>query len=110
MTATDDASDSQERTRTAWLANVRQEFLAPVRGIIEICEMVLQDAGDRGREDFLADLRKVREAGQRFLTLVHEVIDPAQIEADQAAFTSRVRHDLRTPLNHVIGYCDIWLE
>ena len=23
---------------------------------------------------------------------------------------TRLRHDVRTPLNQIIGYCDLWLE
>jgi class 3 adenylate cyclase len=99
-----------ERNRHAWLASKRQDLLAPVRAIIEISETVLHDAGERGQDQFVADLRKVRDAGQRLLTLVQDVLDPARAEPDQDCFAARVRHELRTPLNHVIGYCDLWLE
>jgi class 3 adenylate cyclase/CheY-like chemotaxis protein len=105
-----DAIDARRPSSAAWLASKGQDLVAPVRAVIEISETLLHDAGERGQDQFAADLGKVRDAGQLLLALVHDVLDPAKAEPGPERLAARVRHELRTPLNHVIGYCDLWLE
>jgi CheY-like chemotaxis protein len=100
-----------ERTRRAWLAHQRQELLAPAHALVELSEMLAQDARDRGREDFRDDLEKVRQAGHRLLTLLlQDVLGRTGEAAEAGGLAARVRHDLRTPLAEIIGVSELWLE
>jgi class 3 adenylate cyclase/CheY-like chemotaxis protein len=106
---TERAAETQ-RARSAWLANRKHELLAPATAILELAEMLLKDARERGRDDFVADLEQVQASGKHLLAMVHEVLDPANVTLESADLAKRVRHDLRTPLTHVLGLCEIWLE
>jgi class 3 adenylate cyclase len=97
-------------TRTAWLAHLRQELLAPASAALDLARMLLADGRGRGPHDLVADLEKVHIAARRLLCLVQGLLDPAAPAADEGAFARQVRHDLRTPLNGIIGYCELWLE
>jgi class 3 adenylate cyclase/CheY-like chemotaxis protein len=103
------ASPPSRLTRTAWLADLRQELLAPVNAALHLARMLLKDARERGPHDFAADLEKVHASGQRLLALVQGLLDPA-CHAGNGDLGKKVRHDLRTPLNGIIGYCELWLE
>src|SRR5256886_12418134 len=70
-----------EAARNAWLANLKQELVAPVTAIREISEMMLKDAVDRGPADFPGDVERIQKAGERLVTLVHEVLDPCGMES-----------------------------
>jgi class 3 adenylate cyclase len=99
-----------DRLRGVWLANVRQTFITPISGIVEISAMLLQDVRDVGRDDLRGDLERIEAAGRKLAELVDDMLDPQKPLADEQDLSARIRHELRTPLNHVIGYCDLWLE
>jgi class 3 adenylate cyclase len=96
--------------RSAWLANTRQELRAPVTALLDVAGQLAEDARERGQEDFLADLEKVHASARALQAQVNELLDPDQPEREGVDWSKRIRHDLRTPLNHILGYCDLWLE
>ena len=98
------------RNRSAQLAVLRQELAAPVTAVISLADMLRKDAAKSAPKEFVADLVKIHAAGERLLGLIHDLLDPAKGMPKSDELGRRVRHDLRTPLNHVIGYCDLWLE
>jgi CheY-like chemotaxis protein len=103
------------RTRRAFLAHMRHELRTPINAMIGYSEMLLEDAADRGQDDFLPDLRKIHAAATQLLALVNDILDPAKLEAsplamDLDAFGANLRHELRTPINAVIGYSEMLLE
>lgn len=105
-----DQPQQRARTKHAWLANKKQELLAPANAILELNEILVKDARERGQDGFVRDLEQIRASAQRLLALAHQLLDPANIPAADTDFTQRIRHDLRTPLTHIIGLCEIWLE
>lgn len=98
------------RALKAFLDHKKQELLAPVNGLLELSAMLLKDAREREQEAFLNDQEKIFASGQHLLTMVQEMLEPNRCAADLADLSKRVRHDLRTPLTHIIGLCELWLE
>lgn len=96
--------------RSAWLAIKKQELLTPVSAVVELADLLLKDAQERGNLDFLADLGKIQAAGKRLLALITETLGSGPGVMDDSAFGPTIRHELRTPLNHIIGYCELWIE
>jgi class 3 adenylate cyclase len=94
-------------TRTAWLAHLRQELLTPVEAVLDLSATLLVDVRDRGPDELATDLERIHAAGTSLANMVRELVS---LGIDGSAFASKVRHDLRTPLNAVIGYCELWLE
>ena len=87
----------------------------PLTGIVGYTYMLLEDAGRSGADEALPDLRKIEQAGLRLSGLVDELLDSAKVDRYLAAgdlerSASAMRHDLRTPLNAVIGYSEMLLE
>ena len=108
-------STSEERLRRALLAHVRQDFSAPVGAVVGFAEILLEEAPGHGLERLVPDLERIREASLALQRLVDGLLDPPSL-ADRAdagnheVFHSRLRHDLRTPMNAVIGYGEMLLE
>ncbi|HEY7315697.1 MAG TPA: adenylate/guanylate cyclase domain-containing protein, partial [Gemmataceae bacterium] len=44
------------------------------------------------------------------LTRFRELMDPTRFEDVEIDTLRMLRHDLRTPLTHILGYCELWLE
>ncbi len=103
------------RTKRAILANMRHELRTPINAILGYSEILLEDAEELGCTSYIPDLQKINVAGKRLLTVLDEVLDAARIEASKLDVTSdsfgaHVRHELRNPLNAVIGYSELLLE
>ncbi len=115
---TDSAKKEEEadrQSRQAFIANLRHELRTPLNAIIGYSEMLLEDAEDAQPQPAIADIKKIHSAGNQLLMLVNIILDPAKIEEqhsefDLETFGTGLRHDLRTPLNAVIGFSEMLLE
>jgi sigma-B regulation protein RsbU (phosphoserine phosphatase) len=54
--------------RKAWL---RHEMGNPINQIIGYSEMLMEQAEEDGKPDYLPDLNKIRDAAQKLLTLIN---------------------------------------
>ncbi|HZT20209.1 MAG TPA: adenylate/guanylate cyclase domain-containing protein [Dongiaceae bacterium] len=104
---------SVERLKRALLAHVQQDFSAPAGAIVGFAEILLEEAPRRGLGRLAPDLKRIRESGLALQRLVEGLLDPEDrrdADGDYEAFCSRLRHDLRTPINAVKGYGEMLLE
>ncbi len=76
-----DAAESASRAKSAFLANMSHELRTPLNAIIGYSEMLEEDAADRGDEQAVRDLVRIRSAGQHLLALISDVLDMSKIEA-----------------------------
>ena len=108
-----DVARDGARLQTAFLAHLRHELRTPINAIIGYGEMLREDTKHDG---FAGDLDRILAAGRELSRLVDELLGaPApdgearpNVQLTEVAAT--VRHALRTPINSVLGYCEIWLE
>src|SRR3954470_12793248 len=102
------------RLERALAAFLRQELSAPVVTMRGFLDIIIEDAKRLGLADAVSDLERMRTACRDLGALVDRVIDQpeAMHKPDESfdEFQSRLRHDLRTPLNAVKGYCEILVE
>ena len=103
-----------ERVRKATLANLRQELLAPIDAIAGYSEMLLEDARRQGLEDAAEILAKMHRAGGELRAMASSFLDPegmlATDNGDPASISSHIRHELRNPVNALIGYGELLKE
>src|SRR5260370_8524659 len=101
-------ADRLERALGAFL---RQQLSAPVVTMRGFLDIILEDTRRLGLDGAIPDLERMRHACADLAALVDRVIDqPDAIRKPEETFEtlhSRLRHDLRTPLNARKGYCEV---
>jgi adenylate cyclase len=109
MTATD-GSEHAKRVQRALLAHLRQEFMAPAAAIVGYTEILIEDAKRLELDAYLSDLERIRSAGHSLHALLQSVL--AHEHADDTVIFdhSKLRHDLRTPINAIKGYGEMLVE
>jgi adenylate cyclase len=99
------ASDDVAFNLESLIANLDYQARTPLNGIIGYSEILLENAAEEGREELVADLRKIHDAGKLFLGRLHNIIDvpgpnagpkPATIKAsDQSPLIASFMTSLR---------------
>ena len=100
-------ADDNRGVKNKFSGNLKHELRTPLNHIIGYCEMLMEQAQDDGLDIFLADLNRIHSAGEQLLGVVDDLCDPvAHRKMDEAS----MHHEVRTPLNQVIGYAEMLQE
>ena len=91
------------------LAQIRHDLRTPVVHVLGYSELLQEIAEERGLNQFTPDLKKIQVAGKNLVNLINELLSPARLEANEIDLR-HVHSELRTPLNHITGYCEILQE
>jgi signal transduction histidine kinase/CheY-like chemotaxis protein len=76
-----DAADAANQAKSSFLANMSHELRTPMNAILGYSEMLMDEAGDTGQEDFIPDLKKIHQAGSHLLALINDILDLSKVES-----------------------------
>ena len=97
--------------RRASLAITWQDLVMPVRTILGYQQIIVEEGQRLGLEDVLPDLNQVLAAAGMLSDLVDRILETrADEKSGGDGLQARLRHDLRTSLNAIIGYSEMVLE
>lgn len=97
----------QSAPRPLDLSKVRHELRTPINHILGYCDILLED--DDLPAVCRSDLFKVHSGGRQLLSLINHYFDEktfATLKID----LHQLSHELRTPVNHIVGYCELLEE
>ncbi|MDX1555038.1 MAG: ATP-binding protein [Xanthomonadales bacterium] len=69
------------QAKSQFLANMSHELRTPLNAIIGFCELIAEEAEEAGDDQYLDDLKKIRNSGRYLLELISGVLDLTRIEA-----------------------------
>lgn len=89
------------------LSKIRHDLRTPINHILGYCEMLQEDEALPG--EFAPDLARIHAGGKQLLALIAEYFDEETFETKRGD-VQRLCHDLRTPVNQIIGYSEMLQE
>lgn len=89
------------------LSRIRHDLRTPINHILGYCELLQEEDSVPG--DFQGDLRKIHGGGEQLLSLIKEYFDEATFD-EKRRDLQRLSHELRTPVNHIVGYAELLEE
>jgi signal transduction histidine kinase len=99
---------SRPRYRTKLdLSKIRHDLRRPINQMLAACERLQEE--DRFPQRLAPDLAKIHGGGKQLLALIGEYLDEETFETKRSD-VHRVCHDLRTPVNQIIGYSELLQE
>jgi PAS domain S-box-containing protein len=81
LTKAKDAADAANQAKSAFLATMSHELRTPMNAILGYSEILMEDAQEKGQEDFIPDLEKIHASGNNLLSLINNILDLSKIEA-----------------------------
>ena len=100
----------QDKDKLAFAARISQKLNGPSEAIVGFHTLLIEEVRRTGPEAALEDLRKIGVAARNLSRIVEMLGTGArQVSADQDA-QAQLRHDLRSPINAILGYCEMVLE
>jgi sigma-B regulation protein RsbU (phosphoserine phosphatase) len=88
------------------LSRMRHELRTPINHILGYCEMLMEE--EQIPEAHRDDLRRIHTGGRELQVLIARYFDEEQFF--QQRDLHQLYHELRTPVNHIIGYSDLLIE
>lgn len=74
-------AEDANRAKSVFLANMSHELRTPLNAIIGYSEMMLEEVEHFDKEQAVADLSRIQNAGRHLLGLISDVLDLSKIEA-----------------------------
>ncbi len=108
--------DFSEREKNAFLEDLRGEFSLPLDVIVTYAELLLENLRLKPelRDIFSPDLRKILHEGKTLQKEVDDAFNLAILKqkqlTDVSEFIRTLEYTLTTPLNSIIGYCELLFE
>ena len=94
----------------AYAAAVAQRLVGPTQALLGFQELIVERVREAGPVEALPDLERVLVAAQRLESLVASLIDGSAKPVEGDAAEAELRHDLRTPINAILGYAEMVVE
>jgi sigma-B regulation protein RsbU (phosphoserine phosphatase) len=88
------------------LSRMRHELRTPINHILGYCEMLLEEK--QLPESSVADLQRIHAGGRELQSLIAHYFEEDQFYRQKNLH--QLYHELRTPVNHIIGYAELLME
>lgn len=103
---TEDVQTNQQ----ALSARIAQRLAGPAETILGFQTLIVSALQKDGQSGSLEDARRVLEAAQSLEDMIKTLLSPEGQKAGEHIDDATLRHDLRTPINAILGYSELILD
>jgi adenylate cyclase len=96
--------------KRAYATRIAQKLTGPTEAILGFQALLMDEVRRSGPADALADLEKAATAAARLNDMVQALGEDTQEVFQNPQAQAKLRHDLRTPINAILGYSEMVLE
>ena len=107
----------EQRLTSAHLAQLEDELRRPIQAVLihtaDLLKLARLPENQAQLPELIPDIEKIARAGKQLETLIDTLFTShlnQQGQLNAGAFSATIRHDLRTPVNAIIGYSEMLLE
>jgi adenylate cyclase len=100
---------SPEHRHKRPLAKIRHDLRTPINHIVGFSEILIEETAGAAPESFRLDLQKIRGGGDQLLNLINQHLSIEGFPTTRPDL-HQLCHELRTPVNHIIGYSELLME
>jgi len=102
LRVTQQQAEAATRAKSDFLASMSHELRTPLNAIILYSELLQEEAQDQPTPGIVADLERIRAAGNHLLELINGILDLSKIEAGKMTL-SLEEFDVRTLVAEVLN-------
>ena len=100
----------ERKEELAFAARIAQKLNGPSEAIVGYHSLLLEEVQRTGPEEALDDLEKIATAASQLSRMIQELAAGHRELEDNPEAEAKLRHDLRSPINAIIGYSEMVLE
>src|SRR6056297_187701 len=100
----------ERKEELAFAARIAQKLNGPSEAIVGYQSLLLDEVRRTGPEEALEDLEKIATAASQLSRMIQELAAGHRELEDNPEAEAKLRHDLRSPINAIIGYSEMVLE
>ncbi|MBB4570772.1 adenylate/guanylate cyclase domain-containing protein [Rhizobium leucaenae] len=94
-----------------YIARIAQNIVDPAQAILGYQELITEEVREAGPSGALPDLERILSAARELNTLIKRLLDIETPDCGNAPSLDKLlRHDLRTPMNAILGYSEMLIE
>jgi class 3 adenylate cyclase len=102
--------DPEAESDKAYAARITQHLKGPSDALIGFQTLLLEEVRRNGPQEALDDLEKVHASALHLNDMIRSLTAECRSMPQEPEAQSRIRHDLRSPINGIIGYSEMVLE
>lgn len=101
---------SERKEELARAARIAQKLNGPSEAIVGFHGLLMEEVRRSGPAEALEDLEKIAVAAAQLIRMIEELAAGRKAVSDSMDAQAKLRHDLRSPINAIIGYSEMILE
>ncbi|MGB3514708.1 MAG: ATP-binding protein [Microcoleaceae cyanobacterium] len=78
-----EAAEAANKSKSQFLASMSHELRTPLNAIIGYSDLLREDSEELGYDDFIPDLKQIKDSGLHLLSIIQDILDISKLESGE---------------------------